>query len=349
MIRTALAAICLTLTLWTVSGAAAHSRAGRVVLAVSISGNGKITSSDGRIDCGSQCSASYRRGSIRKLTASPSEGFDFVKWEGDCIGIRTDLRPRPRPDTAGHCVVHRRGHAALALCRRPRTHCQPTTLDRLRRQQWHVRRGRHLWHDGDIDARGRTRRELRGLGWALRRGRHRLLHLGYPGSGRDRRCLRPPVADLGRTASHRHGLRICAHHQSTPWHRLPSDLRRVVSVGDARHGYARRGIAVGWWMLGGPTALPARRRFSDRDRCCHASPSSDSGAAGHSATSARCRLRRCDRVRQGPRHRQPAAVRASSESATGMPRLHLARRDLHVARCSPKGDVLRPLGWRLPR
>ena len=86
MIRTALAAICLTLTLWTVSGAAAHSRAGRVVLAVSISGNGKITSSDGRIDCGSQCSASYRRGSIRKLTASPSEGFDFVKWEGDCIG-----------------------------------------------------------------------------------------------------------------------------------------------------------------------------------------------------------------------------------------------------------------------
>jgi len=86
MLRTALA-ICLTLTLWTVSGAAAHSAAGRAVLAVSVAGgSGTISSSDGRIDCGSQCTASYRKGSIRKLTASPAEGFDFVRWEGDCIG-----------------------------------------------------------------------------------------------------------------------------------------------------------------------------------------------------------------------------------------------------------------------
>jgi hypothetical protein len=86
MLRTAFAAVCLTLMLWTVSGAAAHSRGGRAVLAVSTSGSGKITSSDGRIDCGSLCSASYRKGSIRKLTASPGEGFEFVKWDGDCIG-----------------------------------------------------------------------------------------------------------------------------------------------------------------------------------------------------------------------------------------------------------------------
>jgi List-Bact-rpt repeat protein len=86
MLRTALAAICLTLTVWTVSGAVAQPDAGRPALSVSVAGSGKILSNDGRIDCGSRCSASYRKGSIRKLTASPSEGFEFVKWEGDCIG-----------------------------------------------------------------------------------------------------------------------------------------------------------------------------------------------------------------------------------------------------------------------
>jgi hypothetical protein len=53
---------------------------------VSVTGGGSITSNDGRIDCGSQCSASFRKGTVRKLTASPGEGFDFVKWDGDCIG-----------------------------------------------------------------------------------------------------------------------------------------------------------------------------------------------------------------------------------------------------------------------
>src|SRR5690242_8405024 len=86
MLRTALAATCLALTLWTVSGAAAHQDARRVALSVSVGVGGKILSTDRRIDCGSQCSASYRKRSIRRLTASANQGFTFVKWDGDCIG-----------------------------------------------------------------------------------------------------------------------------------------------------------------------------------------------------------------------------------------------------------------------
>jgi hypothetical protein len=86
MVRTGLAAICLALMLWTVSGAAAHRDASRMAVNVSVAGGGKILSNDGRISCGSQCSASYRKGSIRRLTASPNQGFTFVKWDGDCIG-----------------------------------------------------------------------------------------------------------------------------------------------------------------------------------------------------------------------------------------------------------------------
>src|SRR3954469_17346509 len=85
MVRKALPTICLLLMLWTVSGAAATSGTGRV-LRVSVTAGGRITSNDGRIDRGSRCSASFRKGTLRRLTALRSEGFDFVKWDGDCIG-----------------------------------------------------------------------------------------------------------------------------------------------------------------------------------------------------------------------------------------------------------------------
>ena len=85
MPRTLLAAICVMLTLGTVSGAAAGPETGRL-LSVRVVGGGQITSNDGRIDCGTRCTASYRKGSVRRLTASAREGFEFVKWEGDCIG-----------------------------------------------------------------------------------------------------------------------------------------------------------------------------------------------------------------------------------------------------------------------
>jgi len=56
------------------------------VLSVHVVGGGQITSSDGRIACGTRCTASYRKGSIRRLTASAREGYEFVHWDGDCIG-----------------------------------------------------------------------------------------------------------------------------------------------------------------------------------------------------------------------------------------------------------------------
>src|SRR5439155_8963641 len=68
-----------------IPGAAAGSGATRV-LSVSIAGSGLVTTADGRINCGTTCSATYRRGTVRRLTASAAASFLFVRWEGDCIG-----------------------------------------------------------------------------------------------------------------------------------------------------------------------------------------------------------------------------------------------------------------------
>ena len=109
MLRAARAAICATLMLWTVSGAAAHPGAARRVLSVGVVGGGQVTTNDGRIDCGPRCSASYRKGSVRRLAALPREGFEFEKWSGDCIG------------TAPICdiALDRRQHAVASFLGKP--------------------------------------------------------------------------------------------------------------------------------------------------------------------------------------------------------------------------------------
>jgi hypothetical protein len=55
---------------------------------VSLSGNGKVSSADRIISCGSKCSASYNENTPVTLTASPSSGSVFTGWSGACSGTQ---------------------------------------------------------------------------------------------------------------------------------------------------------------------------------------------------------------------------------------------------------------------
>ncbi|PYM80501.1 MAG: hypothetical protein DME09_19220, partial [Candidatus Rokuibacteriota bacterium] len=49
-------------------------------------GDGTVTSADGKIDCGTSCTASYPGGTTATLTATPSQGSVFGGWSG-CDGV----------------------------------------------------------------------------------------------------------------------------------------------------------------------------------------------------------------------------------------------------------------------
>lgn len=53
-------------------------------LKVSVTGSGNVDTT--RIDCRTRCSATYRRGKVLRLRATPDENFEFVRWSGDCVG-----------------------------------------------------------------------------------------------------------------------------------------------------------------------------------------------------------------------------------------------------------------------
>lgn len=50
------------------------------------SGSGTVTSADGQIDCGTQCSATFLDGDVVTLTASAAPGSTFAGWGGACTG-----------------------------------------------------------------------------------------------------------------------------------------------------------------------------------------------------------------------------------------------------------------------
>jgi len=57
-------------------------------LTVTVTGDGKVTSSPSGIDCGSECSHTYDVDEQVTLTASPEEGLVFAGWSGVCEDIK---------------------------------------------------------------------------------------------------------------------------------------------------------------------------------------------------------------------------------------------------------------------
>jgi uncharacterized repeat protein (TIGR02543 family) len=64
----------------------ARFESGAYVLSVSKSGNGSVVSTPAGINCGSDCSGSYAKGSTVSLAATPSSGYVFSGWSGACTG-----------------------------------------------------------------------------------------------------------------------------------------------------------------------------------------------------------------------------------------------------------------------
>jgi hypothetical protein len=66
-------------------------------LSVVLSGNGvnnksgNIASTPAGIDCGTTCSASFPNGSSVSLTPTPTSGYYFAGWSGDCAASNTGL------------------------------------------------------------------------------------------------------------------------------------------------------------------------------------------------------------------------------------------------------------------
>jgi hypothetical protein len=67
------------------------------------SGGGKIRSQPGGIDCGSDCSQDYLKGTQVTLTATPDAGSMFVSWSGSCSGTGAHATVQMDADKA--CVA----------------------------------------------------------------------------------------------------------------------------------------------------------------------------------------------------------------------------------------------------
>lgn len=58
-------------------------------LTVSVTGQGRVVSAPGGIDCGPTCTHSYSANTAVTLTATPTPGWTFAGWGGACSGLQT--------------------------------------------------------------------------------------------------------------------------------------------------------------------------------------------------------------------------------------------------------------------
>lgn len=57
-------------------------------VAVTLAGNGGVSSADKVISCGNKCSGTYNLGTVVTLTAKPASNNTFVGWSGACTGAQ---------------------------------------------------------------------------------------------------------------------------------------------------------------------------------------------------------------------------------------------------------------------
>jgi chitodextrinase len=84
--RTRLALLITGLILGTSIACAGSGRQGTRTLTVTLSGSGVVTSVPAGIDCGTDCTEDYPRGTSVTLTAAAAGGYHFNTWSGDCTG-----------------------------------------------------------------------------------------------------------------------------------------------------------------------------------------------------------------------------------------------------------------------
>lgn len=57
-------------------------------LSVKKIGEGRVLSSEGKIDCGNVCMAGFDVRSTAVLTVTPADGYKFKAWSGACSGSK---------------------------------------------------------------------------------------------------------------------------------------------------------------------------------------------------------------------------------------------------------------------
>ncbi|VAW85209.1 hypothetical protein MNBD_GAMMA16-2205, partial [hydrothermal vent metagenome] len=72
-------------------------------LTVTIEGEGSVSSQDGNIACGEQCSHDYANATLVQLTAAAQTGFVLTAWQGDCTG--SDLVVQVTLNQARSCTA----------------------------------------------------------------------------------------------------------------------------------------------------------------------------------------------------------------------------------------------------
>jgi len=73
-------------------------------LTVEKAGQGLITSDGGDIECGSKCKAAYAIDDKVTLTAQAEPGYQFIDWQGDCLGTKNETLITL--DKSKHCLAN---------------------------------------------------------------------------------------------------------------------------------------------------------------------------------------------------------------------------------------------------
>jgi len=77
----------------------------KITLKVEKRGGGTVTSSDGKINCGSKCKVMYNSSSSIDLYAKPSSGYTFDKWTGNACGDSIGMGINSDGSITGQCQV----------------------------------------------------------------------------------------------------------------------------------------------------------------------------------------------------------------------------------------------------